>query len=242
MHIVEFYIFWIRMKALLENEFKYGEVIIMKLVSTGIILLSSLLLSGVGLIMPSEINTKSETVLASTSDDSLGKVDLQIDEQGIIPVANQNNDTLQQVSENNNIDLNTLEQLNGDINPNQPLPNGAPIYLPQNQLMASNSLDSDNAVDAESAKSGLTAAQWQEYYESYGKANRDAKIWIAFHESRYDYNARNGQYIGRFQLAEAYLNGDWSVDNQERTADRYVQQRYGSWTNAKSFWEIHGWY
>lgn len=45
MHIVEFYIFWIRMKALLENELKYGEVIIMKLVSTGIILLSSLLLS-----------------------------------------------------------------------------------------------------------------------------------------------------------------------------------------------------
>lgn len=73
-------------------------------------------------------------------------------------------------------------------------------------------------------------------------ANNSAKEWIAQRESGGSYSARNGQYIGRYQLSSAYLNGDYSPANQERTANRYVSQRYGSWANAKAFWQSHGWY
>lgn len=69
-----------------------------------------------------------------------------------------------------------------------------------------------------------------------------AKEWIAQRESSGSYTARNGRYIGRYQLMDAYLDGDWSPENQERTADRYVKNRYGSWENAQKFWEENGWY
>lgn len=69
-----------------------------------------------------------------------------------------------------------------------------------------------------------------------------AKNWIAQRESGGSYRARNGQYIGRYQLSASYLHGNYSVANQERTANWYVHSRYGSWTRAKSFWQIHGWY
>ncbi|WP_457769256.1 aggregation-promoting factor C-terminal-like domain-containing protein, partial [Lactobacillus gasseri] len=35
---------------------------------------------------------------------------------------------------------------------------------------------------------------------------------------------------------------DYSAANQERVADNYVKSRYGSWTNAQSFWQANGWY
>lgn len=69
-----------------------------------------------------------------------------------------------------------------------------------------------------------------------------AKDWIASHESGGNYNATNGQYIGKFQLSASYLNGDYSPANQERVADNYVSSRYGSWTAAQQFWQSHGWY
>jgi len=52
----------------------------------------------------------------------------------------------------------------------------------------------------------------------------------------------NGIYIGRYQLHSAYLNGDHSPENQERVADAYVLQRYGSWSAAYQFWLANGWY
>ncbi|MGN1280204.1 MAG: LysM peptidoglycan-binding domain-containing protein [Limosilactobacillus sp.] len=69
-----------------------------------------------------------------------------------------------------------------------------------------------------------------------------AKAWIAGRESGGSYTARNGQYVGKYQLSASYLNGDYSAANQERVADQYVASRYGSWTAAQSFWQSHGWY
>ena len=69
-----------------------------------------------------------------------------------------------------------------------------------------------------------------------------AKAWIAGRESGGSYSARNGQYIGKYQLSASYLGGDYSAANQERVADNYVKSRYGSWTNAQSFWQANGWY
>lgn len=69
-----------------------------------------------------------------------------------------------------------------------------------------------------------------------------AKEWIAQRESGGSYGARNGQYVGRYQLSAAYLNGDYSPANQERVADQYVAQRYGSWQQAQAHWMSAGWY
>lgn len=75
-----------------------------------------------------------------------------------------------------------------------------------------------------------------------GGSEASAKAWIAGRESGGSYSARNGQYIGKYQLSARYLHGDYSPANQERTADQYVRSRYGSWAQAKTYWQIHGWY
>ncbi len=69
-----------------------------------------------------------------------------------------------------------------------------------------------------------------------------AKAWIANKESGGSYTAQNGQYYGKYQLSSSYLNGDYSAENQEKVADSYVTNRYGSWTAAQQFWQGHGWY
>ena len=73
-------------------------------------------------------------------------------------------------------------------------------------------------------------------------AEASARAWIVQRESGGDYNARNGKYIGKYQLDKSYLNGDYSPANQEKTAERYVKQRYGSWVNAQEHWQTHNWY
>lgn len=74
------------------------------------------------------------------------------------------------------------------------------------------------------------------------RSEAEAKEWIAQKESGGSYTATNGRYIGRYQLTDSYLNGDYSAENQERVADAYVAGRYGSWTAAKNFWLNNGWY
>ena len=69
-----------------------------------------------------------------------------------------------------------------------------------------------------------------------------AKAWIANKESSGSYSARNGQYVGKYQLSASYLNGDYSAANQEKVANSYVNSRYGSWSAAQAFWQSHGWY
>jgi len=69
-----------------------------------------------------------------------------------------------------------------------------------------------------------------------------AKEWIAQKESSGSYTAQTGQYYGRYQLTITYLNGDLSPANQEKVANQYVVNRYGSWSAAKNFWLANGWY
>lgn len=73
-------------------------------------------------------------------------------------------------------------------------------------------------------------------------SEQEAKEWIAQRESGGSYTAQNGQYTGRYQLSSSYLNGDYSPANQERVADNYCLERYGSWANAKAHWEANGWW
>lgn len=69
-----------------------------------------------------------------------------------------------------------------------------------------------------------------------------ARAFIVMKESGGNYNARNGRYIGAYQLTNTYLNGDYSPENQDRVAEQYVRNRYGSWMGAANFWVSHGWY
>lgn len=72
--------------------------------------------------------------------------------------------------------------------------------------------------------------------------SNSAKEQVAQIESRGDYKARNGQFVGRYQLTDSYLNGDYSEANQERVADKYVADRYGNWNNALIHEHNFGWY
>lgn len=78
--------------------------------------------------------------------------------------------------------------------------------------------------------------------EATAPVTSSAKDIIAGRESGGDYNAQNGRYQGKYQLDASYLNGDYSPANQERVADNYVAERYGSWDNALAFWNNNGWY
>lgn len=91
-------------------------------------------------------------------------------------------------------------------------------------------IDTTQATTTISASDGLSAE------------DAAAKEWIAQKESSGSYTAQNGQYYGRYQLTLTYLNGDLSPANQEKVANQYVVNRYGSWSAAKNFWLANGWY
>lgn len=157
----------------------------------------------------------------------------------------QSGDTLSSISQkfaNDNSLVQTLAQQNNiqDINK---------IYVGQQLVVKTDGQATDVQTTAQPAAQATTqsaAAQTSQTTSNYTStaygSEADAKAWIAAHESGNNYGARNGQYIGKYQLSAAYLNGDYSLANQERVADQYVAGRYGSWTNAKQHWLSNGWY
>lgn len=157
----------------------------------------------------------------------------------------QSGDTLSSISQkfaNDNSLVQTLAQQNNiqDINK---------IYVGQQLVVKTDGQATDVQTTAQPAAQAITqsaAAQTSQTTSNYTStaygSEADAKAWIAAHESGNNYGARNGQYIGKYQLSAAYLNGDYSPANQERVADQYVAGRYGSWTNAKQHWLSNGWY
>ena len=173
-------------------------------------------------------------------------------------------DTVSELAQKYNTTVNTIQQLNNLSNPNlifvgQQLKvnndnNGQAVAQQNtnNNAQAAQQATSQNtqaqastqqAAQQQSASQNTQAQASNNNYSSSVSGNdAAAKAWIAQHESSNNYNARNGQYIGKYQLSASYLNGDYSPANQERVADQYVAQRYGSWTNAQCFWEANGWY
>lgn len=157
----------------------------------------------------------------------------------------QSGDTLSSISQkfaNDNSLVQMLAQQNNiqDINK---------IYVGQQLVVKTDGQATDVQTTAQPAAQATTqsaAAQTSQTTSNYTStaygSEADAKAWIAAHESGNNYGARNGQYIGKYQLSAAYLNGDYSPANQERVADQYVAGRYGSWTNAKQHWLSNGWY
>jgi len=115
-------------------------------------------------------------------------------------------------------------------------------YHPANesQNTAATSSQTENSTVADNTESQY--ATNINYTTASTDSEAGAKAWIASRESGGSYSAQNGQYIGKYQLSAAYLNGDYSAANQERVANNYVAGRYGSWAAAKQFWLANGWY
>ena len=82
------------------------------------------------------------------------------------------------------------------------------------------------------------------YSANLGTSDAEAKEIIAQRESGGSYTAFNsaGGYYGRYQLNPTLVAYGASPAEQEAAADAYVAERYGTWTNALSFWNANGWY
>lgn len=190
-----------------------------------------------GLLFATNVNADSTT---QTNAESASSQTIQTtngmsisEEKALIsPVGNQGQQTLSQIAQANNVSLSELEELNGNISADA-VPDE--IYLPQNinYSVLFTSLRVDKSVPK---------AIYQKYYANLSKQERAAKLWIALKESGYNYDATNGKYYGRFQLNRKWLKGNYSKENQEKVADKYVKSRYGSWVKAKKFHLAHGWY
>lgn len=157
-------------------------------------------------------------------------------------------DTLSSISQkfaNNNSLVNTIAQDNHITDVNK-------IFVGQRLVIKGNYGQQQNQNTQNTNTTSQAAAQTQtttnnntantSYNSSVSGSDAAAKAWIANRESGGNYGATNGQYIGKYQLSASYLNGDYSAANQERVADQYVANRYGSWSAAQAFWQSHGWY
>ena len=162
-------------------------------------------------------------------------------------IAETHNTTVEKLAENNHIDNIHLIYVGQELVIDGPV---APAATPATTTYAAPAAQ-DETVSApvvettevaEEAPVASEAVAEETVASTVSGSEAEAKEWIAQKESGGSYTATNGRYIGRYQLTDSYLNGDYSAENQERVADAYVAGRYGSWSAAKNFWLNNGWY
>ena len=161
-------------------------------------------------------------------------------------IAETHNTTVEKLAENNHIDNIHMIYVGQELvidGPAAPVASASTTYeAPAAQDEAvSAPVAETTEVEEETPAASETVAE-ETVASTVGGSEAEAKEWIAQKESGGSYTATNGRYIGRYQLTDSYLNGDYSAENQERVADAYVAGRYGSWTAAKNFWLNNGWY
>ena len=171
-------------------------------------------------------------------------------------IAETHNTTVEKLAENNHIDKVHLIYVGQELVIDGPV---APVATPAPATYAAPAAQDETvsapvaettevveeaapAASAPVAEETVATAETSAPAATVSGSEAEAKEWIAQKESGGSYTATNGQYIGRYQLTDSYLNGDYSAENQERVADAYVAGRYGSWSAAKNFWLNNGWY
>ena len=171
-------------------------------------------------------------------------------------IAETHNTTVEKLAENNHIDNVHLIYVGQELVIDGPV---APVATPAPATYAAPAAQDETvsapvaettevveeaapAASAPVAEETVVAAETSAPAATVSGSEAEAKEWIAQKESGGSYTATNGRYIGRYQLTDSYLNGDYSAENQERVADAYVAGRYGSWSAAKNFWLNNGWY
>ncbi|MCF2545418.1 LysM peptidoglycan-binding domain-containing protein [Ligilactobacillus ruminis] len=168
-------------------------------------------------------------------------------------------DTLSQIADENNTTVSSIQSLNSLQNIHLIFP-GQKLVINANNGDAAVSTQQSAQTTQQSAQTTQQSAQTtQQSAQTMQQASQQqtmqttqqavassseqaARDWIASRESGGSYTAQNGNYYGKYQLSSAYLGGDYSAENQERVANSYVLNRYGSWANAKSHWLQNGWY
>ena len=170
-------------------------------------------------------------------------------------IAETHNTTVEKLAENNHIDNIHLIYVGQELVIDGPV---APVATPapatyaapaaQDETVSAPAAETTEVAEeapvasAPAAEETVATAETSAPAATVSGSEAEAKEWIAQKESGGSYTATNGQYIGRYQLTDSYLNGDYSAANQERVADAYVAGRYGSWSAAKNFWLNNGWY
>ena len=161
-------------------------------------------------------------------------------------IAETHNTTVEKLAENNHIDNIHMIYVGQELvidGPAAPVAPASTTYeAPAAQDEAVSATVTETTEVAEEAPVVSETVAEETVASTVNGSEAEAKEWIAQKESGGSYTATNGQYIGRYQLTDSYLNGDYSAANQERVADAYVAGRYGSWTAAKNFWLNNGWY
>ena len=147
-------------------------------------------------------------------------------------------DTLSQIADENNTTVSSIQSLNSLQNIH--------LIFPGQKLVI-NANNGDAAVSTQQSAQTTQQASQQQTMQTTQQAvasssEQAARDWIASRESGGSYTAQNGNYYGKYQHSSAYLGGAYSAENQERVANSYVLNRYGSWANAKSHWLQNGWY
>ena len=170
-------------------------------------------------------------------------------------IAETHNTTVEKLAENNHIDNVHLIYVGQELvidGPVAPAATPAPATYAapaaQDETVSAPVVETTEVVEETPVASEAVAEETVVSTEASAPAatvsgsEAEAKEWIAQKESGGSYTATNGRYIGRYQLTDSYLNGDYSAENQERVAAAYVAGRYGSWAAAKTFWLNNGWY
>lgn len=161
-------------------------------------------------------------------------------------------DTLSQIADENNTTVSSIQSLNSLQNIHLIFP-GQKLVINANNGDAAVSTQQSAQTTQQSAQTTQQSAQTTQQASQQqtvqttqqavaSSSEQAARDWIASRESGGSYTAQNGNYYGKYQLSSAYLGGDYSAENQERVANSYVLNRYGSWANAKSHWLQNGWY
>ena len=170
-------------------------------------------------------------------------------------IAETHNTTVEKLAENNHIDNIHLIYVGQELvidGPVAPAATPAPTTYAapaaQDETVSAPAAETTEVAEeapvasAPAAEETVATAETSAPAATVSGSEAEAKEWIAQKESGGSYTATNGRYIGRYQLTDSYLNGDYSAENQERVADAYVAGRYGSWSAAKNFWLNNGWY
>ena len=161
-------------------------------------------------------------------------------------IAETHNTTVEKLAENNHIDNIHLIYVGQELVIDGPVAPAAPASTtyeaPAAQDEAVSATVAETTEVVEEVPVASEAVVEETVASTVSGSEAEAKEWIAQKESGGSYTATNGRYIGRYQLTDSYLNGDYSAENQERVADAYVAGRYGSWSAAKNFWLNNGWY
>ena len=165
-------------------------------------------------------------------------------------------DTLSQIADENNTTVSSIQSLNSLQNIHLIFPGQKLVINANNGDAAVSTQQSAQTVQQASQQQTMQQASQQQTTQQASQqqtmqttqqavassSEQAARDWIAARESGGSYTAQNGTYYGKYQLSSAYLGGDYSAENQERVANSYVLNRYGSWANAKSHWLQNVWY